>query len=279
MAVQSTKGPKKRSFKNILMFLVSLGIGAFGVFYSKQYIEDQINVYKAQLDKTEPMAMVIVPQRKLIKGEIVTADVLVSRPIPETFVDSNGVSKTDFEIAVGQRVAFDVDKGRPLLWAHLEGGKTPTFSGQVPEGLRALTVRVDEINSISGFLQPNDRVDLLLRHGSGDDQEIFPLIERLDVIATGVQTVVDKNSNETQRSFSTITVQVTPNEAQKITLAQSIGQITAVLRNPDDESPLAGGTVNVNSVLGIAPEPVKPPPKRRRQVDTGPKIEFIVGGS
>ena len=277
MAVQATQGPRKRSFKNIFMFVLSLGIGAFGVFYSKQYIEDQINIYKSQLDKTEDMVKAIVPSRKLLRGETITGELLVIREIPVAYADSNRVTEADYEIALGQRVDFDIDRGVPLLWAHLEGGKSPTFSGQVPEGLRALTVRVDEINSISGFLQPDDRVDLLLSHGSGDKQEIFPLIERLDVIATGEQTVVDKNGTGATRGFSTITVQVTPDEAQRITLAQSVGKITAVLRNPDDESPLAGGTMDVNALLGIAPEPVKPPPRRRRVEK--PRVEFIVGGS
>ena len=277
MAVQATNGAKKRSYKHVIMFLLSLGLGAFGVFYSKQYIEEQVNYYKSQLDKTEPMVSVVVPARKLLRGETVSDEILRFREIPEKYADSNSVSERDFEIALGQIIDFDVDEGRPLLWAHLQGGKSPTFSGQVPAGLRALTVRVDEINSISGFLQPEDRVDLLLRHGSGDNQEIFPLIERLEVIATGEQTLVEKNGSSATRNFSTITVQVSPDEAQRITLAQSVGQITAVLRNPEDESPLAGGTINVNALLGIAPEPVKAPVRKRRAAE--PKIEFIVGGS
>lgn len=277
MAVQAKNNARKRPLKHVLMFVVSLGIGAFGVLYSKQYIEDQIDYYKAQLDKTEDMVTVVVPIRKLLRGDRITSDILKLREIPAQYADSNSVGEYDYDVALGQRVGFDVDKGRPLLWAHLEGGKSPTFSGQVPAGLRALTVRVDEINSISGFLQPEDRVDLLLRHGSGDDQEIFPLIERLDVIATGEQTDVEKNGSGITRSFSTITVQVSPVEAQRITLAQSVGQITAVLRNPEDESPLAGGTMNVNALLGIAPEPVKRPVRRKRVVE--PTIEFIVGGS
>ncbi len=277
MPVQPS-GKRKRSLKHIIMFMLSLGVGAFGVFYSRQYIETQINFYKAQLDKTEPMAAVVVPVRKLVRGEIVMPEVLSLREIPEQYVDSNSVTEADFEIALGQRVDFDIDAGRPLLWAHLEGGMSPTFSGQLMEGLRALTVRVDEINSISGFLQPDDRVDLLLSHDKTGSREIFPLIERLNVIATGEQTMVDKNGNNATRSFSTITVQVSPDDAQRITLAQSIGQITAVLRNPDDESPLTGGTMDVNALLGIAPPPVKPPPKRR-SAPVEPRIEFIVGGS
>jgi len=277
MVGQGSNAPKKRSFKHIFMFVLSLAIGAFGVFFSKQYIEDQINVYKAQLDKTEPMVSVVVPNRKLLRGELVTAEVLSLREIPEQYADTNSVGEADYSVALGQKVDFDVDEGRPLLWAHLEGGQSPTFSGQVTAGLRALTVRVDEINSISGFLQPEDMVDLLLSHSSSGSQEIFPLIERLDVIATGEQTVVDKNGSAGNRSFSTITVQVTPDEAQRITLAQSVGTITAVLRNPDDESPIAGGTMNVRALLGIAPELVKPPP--RRKTPPPPRVEFIVGGS
>jgi len=248
----------------------------------KNLFESQVNYYKSQLDKTEPMKAVVVPVKKLLRGHVVTADDLSLREIPEQYVDSNSVVEADYDIALGQRIDFDIDAGRPLLWAHLEGGLTPTFSGQLKEGLRALTVRVDEINSISGFLQPEDKVDLLLSHDKTGRREIFPLIERLNVIATGEQTLVDKNGNNPTRKFSTITVQVSPNDAQRITLAQSIGQITAVLRNPDDESPLNGQTMDVNALLGIAPPPVEKKSKPRRKgpvAPVEPGIEFIVGGS
>ena len=143
-----------------------------------------------------------------------------------------------------------------------------------------MTIRVDEINSISGFLQPKDRVDLYLSHGTGGKQEIFPLIERLDVIATGVQTVVDKNGNASTRNFSTITIQVTPDTAQRISLAQEVGKITAVLRNPGDEAPLVGEPMTVSKLLGIAPAPKAVKKKQPvRRPPPPPRIEFIVGGS
>lgn len=269
----------KRQGKNVAMFGLSLIIGAGCVFLAKSYMEDQIALYRNQFEKTEPMTKIVVPSRKLIRGETVTQDVLVTRPIPVQYADSNSVTAADFELALGQRVDFDVDEGRPLLWAHLEGGKSPTFSGKVPEGLRAMTVRVDEINSISGFLQPEDRVDLLMSHNTGGNQEIFPLIERLEVIATGVQTMVDKNGSSSTRSFSTITIQVSPDQAQRITLAQQVGKITAVLRNPEDEAPLVGAPMNVAQLLGIVPEPEpekKPRPVKRPPPE--PRVEFIVGG-
>jgi len=273
-----TRGAK-RPRKNVLMFLLSLILGGSGVYLSKNYIEEQIAYYKGELEKTEPMAKVVVPNRKLLRGEIVKAADLSVREIPVKYADSNSVTGDTYDVAIGQRVDFDVDQGRPLLWAHLEGGLSPTFSGKVPEGLRAMTVRVDEINSISGFLQPRDRIDLLLSYGSSSTQRIYPIIQNLEIIATGVQTVVDKSGAAAQRSFSTVTVQVTPEMAQRITLAQQVGKLTAMLRNPDDESPLSDKPMTVAELLNIA-TPVQPKKKiTPRQKKRGPTIEYIIGGS
>jgi len=269
-----------------VMFVLSLVLGGVGVFYSKHYIEQQIAYYKGQLDKTETMVEVVVPKRKLQRGEVLLASDLVMREIPAKYADSNSVTGSNYETAVGQRVDFDVDEGRPLLWAHLEGGLTPTFSGKVPDGLRAMTVRVDEINSISGFLQPKDRVDLLMTYGAGDQQRIYPLIQRLDVIATGLQTLVDKNSGGAVRKFNTITVQVTPEAAQKITLAQQVGKLTAMLRNPEDESSLSDSPMTVAQLLNIfeapksvAKKPVRAVSSKRAKPKAEPGIEYIIGGS
>lgn len=270
--------PKARPGKHILMFVLSLGLGGVGVYYSKHYIEQQVSYYKGQLDKTETMVEVAVPKRNMVRGEILLASDLSIRQIPEKYADSNTVNGSNYDVAVGQRIDFDIDEGRPLLWAHLEGGLTPTFSGKVAEGLRAMTVRVDEINSISGFLQPKDKVDLLMSYGSGQGQQIFPLIQRLDVIATGVQTLVDKSSGGSPRNFSTITVHVSPSDAQKITLAQQVGKLTAMLRNPDDESSLNDLPMSVAQLLNIQQVPVttKKPRVSRRAKE--PAIEYIIGG-
>lgn len=268
--------------KHIIMFVVSLALGAAGVFYSRQYIEEQVSYYKGQLNQTETMVEVVVPNRAMARGEIVLASDLSIREIPEKYVDTNSVTGSNYDVAIGQRVDFDIDEGRPLLWAHLEGGLTPTFSGNVADGLRAMTVRVDEINSISGFLQPKDKVDLMLSYGNGDAQQIFPLIQRLDVIATGVQTLVDKSSNGSMRSFSTITVHVSPSDGQKITLAQQVGKLTAMLRNPEDKAPLSDEPMTVAELLNVPPVPqrVAPAkvPRRTRPAPKTPTIEYIIGG-
>lgn len=273
---------RRRPGKHIVMFVLSLALGAAGVYFSRQYIEEQVSYYKGQLNKTEPMVEVVVPNRAMTRGEILLASDLSIREIPEKYADTNSVSGENYDVAIGQRVDFDIDEGRPLLWAHLEGGLTPTFSGKVADGLRAMTVRVDDINSISGFLQPKDKVDLMLSYGSGGAQQIFPLIQRLDVIATGIQTLVDKSSNGSTRSFSTITVHVSPSDGQKITLAQQVGKLTAMLRNPEDSASLSDVPMTVAELLNIPEAPIKKAVVKRARrapaAPTAPAIEYIIGG-
>lgn len=272
------KVPVKKPSKNIVMFVVSLAVGGVGVFYSKQYIEGEIAGYKASLEKTEVMTEVVVPRRALMRGDILTANDLQVHAVPKQYVDPSAVLEATYETAIGQRVEFDVQPGLPLLWAHLEGGMSPTFSGKVPTGLRAMTIRVDEINSISGFLQPKDRIDLLLTYGNKEDKKIFPLLQNLNVIATGVQTYVDK-SGSNQRPFTTITIQVSPEQAQKITLSQQVGKITAMLRNPDDESPLSKRPMTTAQLLNLPVAKPKPKKKVKKYVKPKPRIEYIIGGS
>ena len=276
---QGKGGARGRPRKNVAMFGLSLVLGGIGVFYSRHYIEEQIAQYRAQLERTEPMVQVVVPKRDMRRGEVVGPGDIGVRSIPEQYFDSNTVTAAGHETALGQRLDFAIDAGSPLLWAHLEGGLTPTFSGKVEQGLRAMTVRVDDINSISGFLQPKDRVDLLMVHGSGDSRTIYPLLEQLDVIATGVQTLPDK-SGHASRKFATITVHVTPDQAQRITLAQQVGELTAMLRNPEDEAPLSDAPMTIATLLNLpVPETGPPPPKRRKPAPKPPGIEYIIGGA
>ncbi len=279
---ESSKGKmSKLPIKGALMLLFSIGTGAAGVYLSQQYVEKQLAQKSALLvPDVIPMRDVVVPTRNLLRGEMVFSEDLSIREFPADYVDSNSVSVDNYDLAVGQRMDFDIDEGRPLLWAHLASGEAPTFSGKVEQGLRAMTVRVDDINSISGFLQPGDKVDLLLSYGDDESRRILPLMNQLNVIATGVQTEADKLVDDTPRSFSTITVHVKPADAQKLTLAQQVGQLTAILRHPDDVAVVSEPSLSVTQLMDSI-EGTKPVKRAKRVVKLAakvPSIEYIIGG-
>ncbi len=257
--------------KNILMLIVSLILGAFAVYFAKGFIEKELNFYKSQLEKTEEMVSVIVPKRNMSSGEIISSKDFAIREIPAKFAHTNGVSQSTFEIAVGQRLSFDVSEGRTLLWAHLEGGIMPTFSGKVPEGKRAMTITVDKINAISGFLQPTDSIDLLLEY----EDNVFPIIQNIRVLATGTRTQVDKTGREAGNNFNTITVEATPEIAKKITLARSVGNLTAVLRSPKDHKMVDNDKMTIAQLLNQPKKSYTPKKIRKKE----PEVIFIVGGA
>lgn len=269
---------KSNAVKNFSMLAVALMLGAVAVFFSNKYINERINEYRNQLDVKELMTEVVVPKRNLLRGEVLGSQDLALRSFPAKYVDSNAVTKSNYNIAIGQKLDFDIDEGKPLLWAHLSGGVVPTFSGKVEDGYRALTIPVNEINSISGFLQPNDRVDLFLTYDGGHvkDKITFPFMQNLHVLATGVQTVVDKTGRTAAKRYNTITVQVTPLDAKRIILAQEEGKVTATLRHPDDHTPMSETEMKVSDILGdrAIKRVVKKAPAKKKS-----GIEFIIGGA
>ncbi len=138
------------------------------------------------------------------------------------------------------------------------------------------------------FLQPADRIDLLLTHGAGPEQGTTPLIDNLPVIATGVQTLVDEAGDQGRRPFTTITIEVSPRDAQRITLAQQVGRLTAVLRNPGDAESIDPSPVTVAELIGRPVEPVveivqvvakADEASAPAKPDPEPTIEYIIGGT
>jgi pilus assembly protein CpaB len=136
-----------------------------------------------------------------------------------------------------------------------------SFSQRVKPGIRALTIAVDEINSISGMLQPGDRIDLLFSarlperdgaRGQGGEATL-PLFQGLLVLATGRQVRAGVDERGAQRSYSTVTVEVEPEQAQRLVVAQRTGKLTAVLRNPDDPARMARQAMDLRQLLGVAP--------------------------
>lgn len=264
------KNTPKLSTNNI-MLLVSILLGGVAVYFSRNFIEEQVDYYKSQLEKTEAMVKIVVPNSSLRQGQIMTSNLLSIREVPARYAHDNALTGDSYKNAIGQRLRTDVSEGKAILWAHLEGGESGTFSSSLVDGNRALTVPVDEINSISGFLQPSDNIDLFITDRSNGEKQIYPIMQNLHVLATGVKTEVDKSGQPTGRSYSTITVQVTPENAKRIVLAQSVGKLTATLRNPDDIARIDTTPLRASDLRGK--KKPKPKPVRRSR-----GIEFIIGG-
>src|SRR5690606_24798107 len=154
-----------------------------------------------------------------------------------------------------------------------------TFSSRIRPGTRAMSVLVDEVNSVSGMLQPGDRIDLLfsvrppVAPGMPPAQEVTAtLMQDLAVLATGRQVRADAGDAGGMRHFTAITVEVSPSQAQELIVAQRTGKLTAMLRHPEDRQPMRAQAMDLNALLGIDPPHVSVAAPQA----VGPEI--IVGG-
>lgn len=136
-------------------------------------------------------------------------------------------------LADGRRLTLATfQRGEPILASKITGpGQRASLSTQLEDGMRAVTVRVDEVRGVAGFIMPGDRVDVILTRGEapGQDASAFAdvLLQSAKVLA------VDQIANETQDKPTVaraVTLELGVQEAQKVVLAQGIGRLSLVLR-------------------------------------------------
>lgn len=229
---------------------------------------------------------VVVPARNLQAGEELDLGSLVTRAIPREYVNADAITQDSVSGFVGKKLTRAVSKGTPLLQSFVASYEFKPFSTSIEAGTRAITLPVDEINSVSGMLTAGDKIDILVmtqmamtpEAGKGEMQ-LLPLLEGVTVRATGTTTQRElvaqveqgagRPSGSRGGSYNTVTIAVPPRDAQRVVLAQQVGRIIALLRRPDDAA-LFGERLSTSEVFGIkAAPPVK-------SLET---ISYIVGGS
>jgi len=266
---------KLSSNKNWIMLAVAVVVGLGGTYLANSFIKKRIANYEAKIKGEMRTTEVVVPKMDLPQGSVISGANMAIRSVPAVYVHRDVVTPDKFSVAEGQRLSFQLDSGKPLLWAHLEGGSAPTFSGKLPNGQRAITISVDEINSISGMLQPRDKVDLILTMTNEATKQklTFPLQQDVLVLATGTKVNMEKGldpktGQPIATTYRTATLLVSQEDAKRIIMAQTAGKLTVILRNPDDNKALPNDRITVANLLREGG-----PTKR-----VGNQIEFIVGG-
>lgn len=234
--------------KTWIVLGVAVGIGLLAALAARSYLSSQMAAMEART-KGNPVN-VIVAKRELKKGEKLSSDNVAVRMIPGDYAHSNAVNPNDFDRLDGQALAYPVKPGEMILWSLMEGKKTPPFSTRIAAGHRAITVPVDEVNSMSGMLEPGDMIDLLVTVDQKGKKVTFPLLQSVQVMATGQRSADDPRSGE-RRQYSTVTLDTTLEQAQNVIVAHESGKITALLRNPEDKQIFGNIGADLAALLGL----------------------------
>lgn len=169
-------------------------------------------------------------------------------------------------------VKTSVLRGEPILEAKLAPvGTKGGLSAVIPEGKRAMTVRVNDVIGVAGFALPGNYVDIVVNtqldtEGAKGDKQISKIVlEHILVLAVAQEA----NRDETKpKVVNAVTLELTPEQAEKLDLARSVGTLSLVLRNQVDRDGVATrGIMKRNLLAGEAPQakpaarkPAKPAP-------------------
>jgi pilus assembly protein CpaB len=248
-----------------LLFIgvLALALGAFVSFV----------VYKNMLSKnngnSEPGADVIVAANDLQVGSKLQDGDIRQVKVPASVLPPN-FYKVKSQV-LGRGVILPVQKGEFILPSKLAaenaGSGLPSL---IPAGMRAVSVRVNEVVAVAGFVVPGTRVDVLLTGNptGGNEPQTTTVLENVAVIAAGQK--LERNAAGDPQTTPVITLLVSPDDAQKLTLASSQGHIQLALRNPIDTKKEDLASMKAN---GLYRNLNPPAPAPRPKVAKAPKAE------
>lgn len=143
-------------------------------------------------------------------------------------------------------------RGEPILESKLAPvGSKGGLSAVIGEGRRAMTVKVNEVVGVAGFALPGNYVDIMVNAEDAQKKTVSKIVlEQILVLAVAQEQVVrDENK---AKVVSAVTLEVTPEQAEKLDLARSIGNLSLVLRNQVDRTPAATAGARASDLLGGA---------------------------
>jgi pilus assembly protein CpaB len=264
----------------LMIGFIALALGAFVSLLVYRNLQS-----RAAVDNRPGVDVVIATGDLLVGSKIEDKDIKVVRfpsgDLPPHFY-------TQKSQVMGRGVVLPIAQGEFVLPVKLAGVNAGYgMPSLIPPGMRAVSVRVNEVVSVAGFVQPGTRVDVLLtgNPNGSNEQQTTTVLENVAVLATGQK--LERNAAGEASSAPVITLLVSPDDAQKLTLAGNQGHIQLTLRNPVDTKQEDLASVKTESLYKnvSAPAPVVARPKSKQaktptMVPAGPavyEIEVIRG--
>ncbi|RUU57376.1 Flp pilus assembly protein CpaB [Mesorhizobium sp. M2C.T.Ca.TU.002.02.1.1] len=206
---------------------------------------------------------IVVAQAPLRYGMELARPQLAEIPWPQDSLPQGAFPTIDKLLADGSRVVLSpIEVNEPVLLTKLSGPNgRATLSNMLSPGMRAVTIRTDEIAGVGGFVTPGDRVDVVLTRDAGDIQEVSKNAQGAagstvtsevvvaDAKVLSVGQGADERKTEPQVANS-VTIEVTNEGAQKVALARTVGTLSLSLRSAADASASNGGLMTISSFGG-----------------------------
>ncbi|WP_448187743.1 Flp pilus assembly protein CpaB [Azospirillum sp. sgz301742] len=249
------------------MLLLACVMGGSAVFLARGWLERQVRpqiVAAAPQAPTQAMTTVVVAKLPLRFGDELNRENLRVMNWPSDAVPDGGFTAIDDVLGgTERRVALrDIGVNEVVLKNRVSGfGGRATLSALVAQNMRAVTIRVNDVQGVAGFVLPGDRVDVIFTRPEGAAESAHSqtppvsdvMLQNLKVLA--IDQFVDSQKDKPVVAKA-VTLEATPDEAQKLTLAAQVGNLALALRNFGNTEVADSGRITVNGLLAQAPAPV-----------------------
>lgn len=236
--------------KQKFILILSVGIGLLAAFLSYSWLNSKNAFIKKELGRIYAGAetvQVIAAARPLPSGTTIQpSDFGLLTVFAKTVTDDNILEK-DRMVIVGRTLLHPLDMKNPILWTYIDGGKqrSRNLSDDIKAKMRAVSIPVSGASGVSGMVRPNDSVDVLGSFvlpaagaaGKTDELEMVTLtvLQNVTILAIGSDTQRTFSEKKNNSGYGTVTLQVTPREAEVLVFAQQMkGKLFLTLRNPSD---------------------------------------------
>jgi pilus assembly protein CpaB len=220
--------------RSLFVMMVGMAVAGASVYASKEFL--QVQPATASVDPSAPtLVSVVVAGQDIPFGTTIEAHKLTTIQWPAEAVPPGTFSDYGVLIPTGgnqpRRAKRAMAQGELVLANKVSDfGEKVTIVQTLGANTRAMAIKVDASTAVGGFVTPGDTVDIMLTQGRGDSLRAVTILQNIRIVGVDQQAdEMDENANIAK----TVTVEVTPEQGQKLALAQKAGQLSLSLRTLD----------------------------------------------
>ena len=237
----------------IIMIAVAVVFGLLAVFVAQSWLNSQAEARLRSLEaqKVQPVSAqtIVVASRQLRFGNELSASVLREMPWPADAVPQGAFRSIPEVLTAGKRVVLTaIEANEPVLASKITGlGQRATLSATIGEGHKAVTIRVNDVDGVAGFVLPGDRVDVMLSRQLEKNSAINDVVLK-NTRVLAVDQLADERSDKPSVAKA-VTLEVDLAGAQKLSLASQVGTLSLALRKAGDQDSTASRPITLADLV------------------------------
>jgi len=229
---RASKGTTVVRVSTIVMIGFAVLFGLLAVFIAQSWLNSQAEMRMRSLEanrKPIETQTIVVANRPLRFGAELGSSSLRELAWPQNAIPAGAFAKISDLLASGRRVVLTgIEANEPVLSSKITGpGQRATLSAVIGDGMRAVTIRVNDVDGVAGFVLPGDRVDVALTRQADKVNTNDVVIQNVKVLA--IDQVADERTDKPSIARA-VTLEVNATDAQKIALAATVGTLSLMLR-------------------------------------------------